>query len=1424
MGMRGALRSLAAFCAGTVAILLPSACPSLAQTTNWTGGTGSWFTAGNWSNGIPGASDTATIGNGGTAQINAAASVQTLNIYSFVANRSTVDLQVGGSLSASNGIFVGTGPAPGTLTLSGSTNVTGPITLANAIIQSNVTGTLSNSITIDRSYGAFIDVAAGTTLTLAGPISGGSLVITGGGTTIYAGTDTSTGGTVIQSGASLRIGNGGTSGTIGSGSVGNYGALIFNRRDSLTVANVIDGSGTIEIASGTLIYIGTGGNDGLLTIDPGATLQLGNGTTGGTLISLEPILNNGTLIYNQTFNIAANNSISGTGSLIKTGTGIVSLTGVNTYSGGTTISGGTLEISNIAGLGSGAITLGGTSALRSTVSGTLTNDITFAAGSISTISIPLAHTLTLTGSWTVPSVSSSTVIFGSPTDTGTIILAPSAALVNLSLAGAVEVAGGTLQTSMFAISGVAATSVDAGAVLDFSGTQLTSDPIYNLLGAGTVVTNATTPLVLGQGSFSGKITGAGQIEVGPLCRGPVGFPGGCFTHTTGIILLSGASDYSGGTNISAGTIQVGNMAALGTGAVTLDMRGNLSAVVSGMLTNDIILANGGGGTISAAPSQTFILASNSVSLGTSGMLTFGTVTDTGTIVFQPATATAGLLTQIAVDGGTLRAGNSRLNSLVSSGFGLFVNTGATVDLNGFSTTVNTLFGGGQVQTAGATLSVVDGQNFTGVITGTGVFHQLADAPSVPSPGGGTRAGFTSKSLFIGANTYTGGTIIDLGGALQLGNGGTSGSIVGNVQDNGALIVNRSDTYLFGGIISGMGSLTNIGTGTLILTAANAYTGGTTISAGTLQIGNGGTSGSIAGDVADNGALIFNRSDAVTFAGTISGTGSVAQAGGGTLTLSGTSTYSGATFANAGMLNVTGKIASSSVKVANGATLSGTGTVGSTTIQSGGALSPGNSIGTLTVNGNLTLASGAIYNVEVSATAADRVAVSGTASINGNVVASIASGTYSFGQRFTLINAAGGVSGTFASLTGIPISLKGQLSYDTNNAYLTLSPNALAPLLSNPTGNQQKVVSAIDAAVAAGSVPPGGFVALYGLSGPALNSALDQISGQIGPNVTNAVGRGFLSFMSMMAGGGSGETSSFAPGSAYGGADAPHRAQLGTGETRVWGAAYGGHVGLSGDSASGAAGLSSNNVGMIGGADMKVADGLLAGVTLGMGRQLFHSGNGSGDSNDFMFGLYGRADAGAAYVAASFGFGWHQIKTLRIITVSGTDVLQGKQNADDVGGRIEAGWHLPIDDTYTVTPYAAFAGESFESPAYTETALSGASTFALSYAARTFTPGRSELGAHLDRNYALEHGNLTAGIRAAWAHQLDDLPFTQASFIALPGAAFQTVGVRPARDTALLGLDLEVQNSSGLFFGIHGEGQFGAGTTMVEGLGNLGWRW
>lgn len=675
---------------------------------------------------------------------------------------------------------------------------------------------------------------------------------------------------------------------------------------------------------------------------------------------------------------------------------------------------------------------------------------------------------------------------------------------------------------------------------------------------------------------------------------------------------------------------------------------------------------------------------------------------------------------------------------------------------------------------------------------------------------------------------TGGwAVLSSAGPAALSNSGQLRS----ARDAAVLLFGSSGvTNQAGGIISGWTYGISVTSGSPNITNAGSISGGiySIFASGgsavtlTLQTGS-----SLGGDVF--GAAGANNSLVLQGAGTEDSSflnfRSLNMQGPGNWTLSGTSSIAASTVSG-GTLNVTGAIAGGTVSVANGGTLSGTGKVGATTVASGGTLNPGSSTtpGTLSVTGNLTLVAGASYLDAITPTTAGLTSVSGAASINGNVIVVPASGAYTTGQRYTLLTALGGVSGTFTAVTGLPFTVRGQLNYDANNVYLTLGPNTLAPQLSNATGNQHNIVSAIDAAVLAGNVPPAGFAPLYSLSGPALNNALDQISGQVGPNVSNAVGQGFLSFLSMTADGGGVDVGSYAQDSAYGTADAPHRAQLGTGETRVWGAVYGGHVGLSGDSASGTAGLTSNNVGLIGGADRKFTDNILAGVTLGLGQQLFHSGNGTGGSHDVMIGVYGRIDADAVYVAASLGFGWHHIKTQRTVMVSGIDVLQGKQDADDVGGRMEAGWRLPLDATTKLIPYGAFVGDSINAPAYTESVVSGASTFVLAYGAQTTTLGRTELGAHLDRSYSTEHGLLTADVRLAWAHQLDDLPFSQASFVNLPAAAFQAVGVRAAGDAALLGLDVEMQSSSGLFFGLKGESQLGAGTTMVEGLGNFGWRW
>ena len=225
---------------------------------------------------------------------------------------------------------------------------------------------------------------------------------------------------------------------------------------------------------------------------------------------------------------------------------------------------------------------------------------------------------------------------------------------------------------------------------------------------------------------------------------------------------------------------------------------------------------------------------------------------------------------------------------------------------------------------------------------------------------------------ITAGSIAGGGLFFLGAnQLTVGGNNLSTTVSGVIADCSATCTAIDDESPSTG-----GSLVKIGTGTMILSGANTYTGGTTISGGVLQLGDGGVTGSILGNVINNATLAFNRSNAYQFDGVISGTGVLNQIGAGVTTLTANNTYTGATTVAAGGLIVNGSIASSSSLTVNqGAFVGGTGTLPSTVIS--GNLAPGNSIGTVTISGNLTFNAGSTYQVEVSPAAADRTNVTGT---------------------------------------------------------------------------------------------------------------------------------------------------------------------------------------------------------------------------------------------------------------------------------------------------------------------------------------------------------------------------------------------------------------------------------------------------------------
>ncbi|WP_161492430.1 autotransporter-associated beta strand repeat-containing protein [Brucella pituitosa] len=254
--------------------------------------------------------------------------------------------------------------------------------------------------------------------------------------------------------------------------------------------------------------------------------------------------------------------------------------------------------------------------------------------------------------------------------------------------------------------------------------------------------------------------------------------------------------------------------------------------------------------------------------------------------------------------GSLIVGNTGAGSLTIAGDGVVSVSGDMLVAQELSSvgTVNIGAGAGQSATSAGTLNAQT-INF-GKGKGTLVFNHTS-SDYIFSPiisGAGKVEIYAGTTVLTGNSTYSGVTLIS-NGTLQLGNGGDTGSIVGNVTDNGSLVFNRNNTLRLVGTISGTGTVTQAGNGTTILTGTNSYSGGTLISRGTLQLGNGGGTGSIAGDVMDNATLAFNRNNTVIVAGTISGTGKVTQSGTGTTILTGTNSYSGGTLISRGTLQL-----------------------------------------------------------------------------------------------------------------------------------------------------------------------------------------------------------------------------------------------------------------------------------------------------------------------------------------------------------------------------------------------------------------------------------------------------------------------------------------------------------------------------------------
>jgi fibronectin-binding autotransporter adhesin len=972
-------------------------------------------------------------------------------------------------------------------------------------------GTANHNVVIGGGGGTF-DVTAGNTLTVGGVVSNlntsnvGPLVKVDSGTLVLPNSNTYTGATILSGGvlSVSSLANGLSASGIGASSAA-APALVFN-------GGVLQYTGPGASTDRSFVLTNNGGGidasgTGPLTFSATSTAML----VSAPIVAAGPLAGSGTRLFTLTGtnagqNVFAGQIVDGTGgatSLAKTGPGQWVLTNNNTYSGGTTVTAGTLSLAsalstnNIAS--SSPISVGGGSVLN--------------AGGLANATLALTGNQTLTGAGTV--AGSLTAPAFAAINPGAV-MSGNAGTGTLAISGGLSISGNS--TVNFGLTGTSGTAnlVSVGGTL---GLPTSGAPVN----VNLYTPNTSSPFLPASGTTTYDLFQFGSLT-GSLSELSVANGVGAYTYSFGTVAIGGADyvqlsatlinvvatwsntgagnwsapgNWSGGVPQTPGDSALFSAAITSSATVTLDHVESVGSIafsntnsytISG--TNTLTLSGPSGASLSDTLGSHTIavplnLAANmAVSVANGGVLTLsgglsgagaltkngnGTLTLASSNGYGPAAGSVGT----TLNAGTLRLGN---NAALSTGDLSAAGNGALqAGANGLILNNNIIIGSGITAT-------VDTQGNT--LTLAGLVSESAPSGSLAVIGNGTL-------ILSNSNTYTGTTTIT-SAALQLDNGGSTGYVGGPIVNNGGLALDRGDTGLtLSSVISGSGSLAQIGAGMSTLNAANTFSGQTTISAGTLQLANslalqestlnynnqngtlsfGGLSTAALGGLSGSQSLpllnssgggvamtVGNNSLSTTYSGVLSGAGgSLTKAGNGTTTLTGSNSYSGTTTVNAGALVVSsGGLIQGSSAVVN---------AGSLLVQSGGNLNTATTV----TGGMLSVASAG--SIESS-----------TTTVSGGVLLASSGGSFNSAAAIALSNGTVQVSGGTLVAPGINVTIPG---YYTQTSGLGVLNGNLTVI--NASANQPYLF-----AVSGGSLAVNGNINLGRCNiTTAMNSPLSQ---------------------------------------------------------------------------------------------------------------------------------------------------------------------------------------------------------------------------------------------------------------------------------------------------------------------------------------------